>query len=217
MEKYINNIASYIKFIEANQPINRPITKFGGNPVWIEQPLWPTSKSTGNPMRFICQVAIDQSIFEGAKGVMAYIFMTDEDEYVDDTWCPESGENAVIIQPGNTLETNVKNIATGPTLESEYGVELNKIRDISTLELDEILVSDEERYDKLIEPMAISKIGGTPIFMQEEEFPQNDDWVLFLQLDSTQTPFFVNFGDCGTGYVFINKDATKGKLLWQCC
>jgi hypothetical protein len=34
---------------------------------------------------------------------MAYVFMTDATEYVDDAWEPEGGENAVIVQPGGRL------------------------------------------------------------------------------------------------------------------
>jgi hypothetical protein len=31
---------------------------------------------------------------------MAYVFMVEDDEYVDGTEEPDGGENAVIIQPG---------------------------------------------------------------------------------------------------------------------
>lgn len=211
----MNNPAAYINFIESNEPIDSPITKFGGNPVWLEKPLWPVSRSTGNPMRFICQIAIDKSLFPDAQGRIAYIFMTDEEEYVDGTWDSESGENAVIIQPSNILEHEVKDITTGPTLEAEYNVELKKANDLSISKLDEMLLNDEEGYHEALELMEGSKIGGTPVFVQGEEFPDGDDWLLLLQLASTQAPFFVNFGDCGTAYVFINKSGDKGKFLWQ--
>ena len=213
----MNNLASYINFIETNESIKNPITKFGGDPVWLEEPSWPTSKSTGNPMCFICQIAIDQSIFLGAQGKVAYIFMTDEEEYVDGTWDPESGENAVIIQPGKVFEIDVKDIRTGPTLESEYDVEFSKVNDIATAKLDEMFENDEESYYKALESMGGNKIGGIPVFLQGEEFPDGDDWVLLLQLDSTRVPFYINFGDSGIAYVFINKNGNKGKLLWQCC
>ena len=38
----------------------------------------------------------------------------------------------------------------------------------------------------------------------------------YLQLDSTLVPFYINFGDAGVGYVFVNIDYTVGKFLWQC-
>jgi hypothetical protein len=33
-----------------------------------------------------------------------YIFMTDDEQYVDGTWEPFGGENAVIVQPGDTTD-----------------------------------------------------------------------------------------------------------------
>ncbi|WP_422747317.1 hypothetical protein [Micromonospora sp. WMMD1219] len=34
---------------------------------------------------------------------MAYLFLTGGDEYVDGTWEPEDGENAVIVQPEGSV------------------------------------------------------------------------------------------------------------------
>jgi hypothetical protein len=102
-----------ISFRPAPAPVTEPVTKFGGQPVWVGKPEWPLSRETGEPMRFICQVALDLEIFGGEAGRMAYIFMTDGEEYVDGTWDPD-GENAVIIQPdGNNVAT--RPLATGPS------------------------------------------------------------------------------------------------------
>ena len=106
-----------ITFERAPAPVTPPVTKFGGQPAWISEPEWPTSKETKNQMSFICQVALDPSLFPAASGTMAYVFMTEEEdgEYVDGTWEPNGGENAVVIQPGkNPFPTTQK--ATGPTL-----------------------------------------------------------------------------------------------------
>jgi uncharacterized protein YwqG len=62
-----------------------------------------------------------------------------------------------------------------------------------------------------------NKVGGTPDFLQGEEYPQGGPWRLLLQLDSSSVPFHVNFGDAGVGYAFISQDGTVGKFLWQCC
>ncbi len=91
-----------IEFIEAKKPILDPVTKFGGQPVWVAEPQWPLSAETGKPMRFICQIALSDELFGSNDAQMAYIFMTDGDECVDGTWEPNGGENAVILQPGNT-------------------------------------------------------------------------------------------------------------------
>jgi uncharacterized protein YwqG len=62
-----------------------------------------------------------------------------------------------------------------------------------------------------------NKLEGTPGFLQSDELPIPEPWHLLLQLDSTQIPFWLNFGDAGIGYAFINRTGTEGRFLWQCC
>src|SRR5689334_7009679 len=94
-----------VTFHEVATPIREPVTKFGGQPVWIDRPAWPTGRKTGRPMRFICQVALDPLVFGIIPTRMAYLFMTDEEEFVDGTYEPEGGENAVVIQSGEGADT----------------------------------------------------------------------------------------------------------------
>ena len=104
-----------IEFVESRKPISGLVTKFGGQPVWIGEPQWPLSKSTGKPMRFIGQIAIDSTQFSPVTARMAYLFMTDGEEYVDGTWEPDGGENAVVLQPGQTT-VKTQPLAQGPSL-----------------------------------------------------------------------------------------------------
>jgi len=90
-----------IEFIESKVPIREMVTKFGGPPVWVKAPRWPTSRATGQPMQFIGQIALDPELFGPVRGRMAYLFMTDAEASVDGTWEPDSRENDVIIQPGD--------------------------------------------------------------------------------------------------------------------
>lgn len=147
---------------------------------------------------------------------MAYIFMTDEEESVDGTWEPEGGENAVIIQPNNLSTIKSEKILEGPTISHEYRVQLKIRNDITAQELEDADINDPS-YIQLLESIADNKIGGTPLFLQGKEISGEGDWALLLQLDSTQVPFEINFGDSGTGYAFINSNGDKGKFLWQCC
>ena len=182
-------------------PIKKKISKFGGIPNWIDKPTWPISKSTKRPMKFLCQIRLDQKIFPNCIGKMAYIFMSDDDkEFIDDTYEPESGENAVIIQPENIpafIETQALE-SISHTFE-EYNLELEYIH--------------EENQENFYE----TKIGKEPYFLQGEEFPKGNIKTLLLQLKEKDCPFRICFGgDCGIAYAFINEDGTEGRFLWQC-
>lgn len=222
-----------IEFIEANSPIEQAVTKFGGQPVWLEPAQWPLSKSLKTPMRFICQIRLDDHIFPGGDGKMAYIFMTDEEEYVDDAWEPDAGENAVIIQPEGKTDIACADVRRGPCIkkrmqidgegpyadvESEFAVKLTNGEDADFIPLEDLADKSDDDAEEHLRTLVGNKVGGTPAFLQGDAFPEGDDgWTLLLQLHSAQVPFDINFGDVGVGYAFINKDATRGKFLWQCC
>lgn len=218
-----------LTFHEAQEPINGFVTKFGGQPTWYGEPQWPLSHSTGEPMEFICQVALDPHLFGDIPGRMAYIFMADDGE----TWDPDAGDNAVIIQPGN-CDIPTRPLLTGPTLQKwvappsggpgsrlvpvpcECTVELTPGEDPDALIEDEAVHASEEAWEAFTAHWNEDKIGGTPAFLQGSEFPANGNGRLLLQLDSANDIFSINFGDAGIGYAFLSEDGTRGKFLWQC-
>lgn len=217
-------------FREVQQPITRPMTKFGGQPTWLTAPQWPLSRSTGEPMQFICQVALDPHVFGEIPGRMAYLFITDEETFVDNTFDPDGGENAVIIQPG-TSEIPNQPLLTGPSLyrmvshsseedlvpeSCEFAVEASPGEDLEVIVEDEQPYESSQAWTQFTAFCSEIKIGGTPAFLQGPEFPEGGNWRLLLQLDSANVPFSVNFGDAGVGYAFLSEDGTSGKFLWQC-
>lgn len=223
-----------IEFTPSHSPITGFITKFGGQPVWFSEPQWPISKSLGRPMQFICQIKLVPELFGETYGKMAYIFMSpdgDDGEWiVDDTWQPDSGENAVIIQPGHpTIVTQPLTI--GPSLFEmveqpgqqylkpkplEYATNLTLSEDPDYVPHRERRGWDEAQWTKYGEALSGNKLGGVPNFIQNEELPIQSKWYLLIQLDSAQVPFYINFGDAGIGYAFISEDGRVGKFLWQC-
>src|SRR5262245_14449766 len=219
-----------IGFKLSDSTISEPVTKVGGQPVWINQKQWPISKKTGNPMMFIGQIKLESALFGRIEGKMAYIFMTADKKGGAQTWNPNSGENAIIIQPGNNrikvlpidmgpgLSRRVKKKGTARYLieACEYSVKLIAGKDpdyITEYEREDWDAITFKKYAKALEG---NKIGGTPIFLQSDEFPTGGPWNLLLQLDSTKVPFLINFGDSGNGYAFISKYGKKAKFLWQC-
>jgi uncharacterized protein YwqG len=220
-----------LEFAATESPITAPVTKFGGQPVWIGEPEWPLSRETGKPMQFICQLALEELGFT-TRAKMAYLFMTDGDdgEFVDGTYESDGGENAVILQPGTT-EVPTSSIKDGPSLyrmvekpgmdrlqpePCEFRVELVMEDDIEFVSEEDRWKMSEEEAKAVTGKRDENKIGGTPVFMQGDEFPFNDGWQLLLQLDSCSVPFSINFGDAGVGYAFLNCTGDKAKFLWQC-
>ena len=192
------------------------ITKFGGQPNWLEEPQWPISKTTGKPMQFICQIVLDKVLFPNAIGTIAYIFMADDsDSGLAITWEYEGGDNAVIIQHGivpsfvKISKNNESNI-----LEKEYRVFCSYQNEPDYIkEVDEL---PQEESDMYFNSLHYTKVGGTPAFLQGDNFPKGENWNLLCKLESSKMPFDANFGDCGTAYAFINSDGTEGRFMWQC-
>lgn len=223
-------LTSRIDFVPAEKPVAGYVTKFGGQPSWVDVPQWPLSRQTGRPMRFLGQIALDAPLFAATGAKMAYIFMTDEVEYVDGTWEPDGGENAVVLQPG-TFAGTTTSAATGPSLYKmteiagqghlvpepvEFSVRLRMAEEPDYRPESVRGAWDDARFDAYAQALAGNKIGGAPIFLQGDEFPAGGEWKLLLQLDSTDVPFYVNLGDAGIAYAFVDLQERQGKLLWQC-
>jgi len=224
-----------ITFNDAAKPIRKPITKFGGQPVWLEVAQWPLSRELGVPMRFIGQIAIPPEQFPEGGGKVAYIFMTDTDDYVDGTWEPNGGENAVIVQPAEDADPPIVEVsadATGPTIQRyvkalfskklkpkdvELSVELSDEYEPDFIPDDEKEPHTDKQLQEYWDAIQGNKIGGAPAFIQYDEYPDREgSWRLLLQLDSCAVPFHLNFGDAGIGHVFVDGPVTKARLLWQC-
>jgi hypothetical protein len=127
-------------------------------------------------MRFIGQIALDQGLFPGLQAKMAYLFMTDEKEetFIDGTYEPDGGENAIILQPGVTTAP-VKELAEGPTLyrmvekaghdrllpePCEFAVTVVEKDDIEFVPEDERWKRSEEAAQAVTGKLDENKIGG---------------------------------------------------------
>lgn len=201
-----------IEFVRADAPIEQPITKFGGMPVWVGEAQWPLGAETGEPMMFIGQIALDSFGFDGR---MAYIFI-DDSEDAEDTYQPDAGANAVIIQPDGEIlaPVSTESRTDGPSLVEFVKVEGEYLLQPQPREFAVILGEEDDAPDE--EPEGFdNKIGGFPQWLQFDETP-GEGWTLLLQLDSNGAPFEINFGDVGVGYAFLSPDGRGGKFLWQC-
>lgn len=188
-------------FVEAPEPITEPITKFGGQPVWLAEPTWPLSASTGRPMRFIGQIRLP-----GEEVRLGYLFMTEDDpgEFVDGTYDPASGENAFFAQPGEPADFyQVASIRRGPMFGPDHRAELTP--------------HDPEAATDDDNDLLRSHLWGEPGWLQGEEWPDEPGtWRFVAQLDSADEPFDMNLGDAGVAYAFLDEKTGQGRFLWQC-
>lgn len=222
--------AEIVDLLPVDKPIEQPVTKFGGQPNWLEIPEWPISGELGEQMQFIGQILLSDDLFPNLGGKMAYIFITDGEPGMQETWSAWGGENAVIIQPGGENTKHTRPLTTGPTVQTheaniEYAVELlvSEEPPEEIWEEYDLMGSLYERIDE-IEDFELEdfwwadKIGGVPVFIQGDEltdYEPEHEWLLILQLSANQ-PFYLNFGDAGVGYAFINESGTLGRFFWQC-
>jgi predicted DNA-binding WGR domain protein len=210
-----------VGFTEVTEPITEAITKFGGQPVWLEEPRWPLCPQNGKQIPFLGQIRLEPEIFGDIEAKMAYIFFGSDDPSGDDTsWPTDHGDSAVVLQPGNRVFTGLywqKNngfpdcqiIATGPTAAryearaNSLGYEMIETECAAILELgaDPAYIPhktrddwSDERQNAYNEQVMGHKIGGTGSLWDDPGIGE-DLGILLLQMestDSTDTP--VPFG-----------------------
>jgi len=181
-------------------------------------------------MQFICQIPFQADLFHDAGEAVAYLFMTSGSDG-DETWAPDGGENALVIVPHDRL-TNSLTIGDPPRLcrmvkkwwskklvpqTCSFSAKLTFSEDPAFIPEFTLMDMADEQADAYRDALSGNKLGGTPGFLQGDELPIPEPWYLLLQLDSAQVPFWINFGDAGIGYAFINRAGTEGRFLWQCC
>jgi hypothetical protein len=140
-------------FEPVSEPIRTLTTKFGGQPVWAQEP----------------------ELFGGPAGRIAYLFMTAVEVVVAQnlpTYDADSGENAVVIQ--QRQDHGAWTVSDGPVVQ-QY------IWDPGALRPAKAILQEEEEPDGDEELDNKSKIGGRPWWLQADETP-GEGWRLLLQM-----------------------------------
>jgi hypothetical protein len=214
-------------FVAAGAPVTAPVTKFGGQPVWLAGAQWPVNDAWGEPMRFVCQVELGSVLGDAGRGRLAYVFVThaeygDEVFFDPDVAFPDEGANAVIVQPGGTYGGSTLPLATGPSLYhgqdgsgAEYTVRLRPGEDPGFVAQDDFVRLPADERDRYWEQVGSDKIGGTPAFFQGDDWPEGGPWTLALQFSPDFKPFHLNLGAAAMAFVFVSPDARQGRMLVQ--
>ena len=193
-----------LEFVSADGPISEPVTKIGGQPVWLEEPQWPFSRISGEPMQFLGQFTL-------GGGRLAYVFMGDEDL----SGLPEGGDNAVVIQPGGRIPdfVTVRAQAEGPAACVDHLPRLAE-HDTSVflggpgVEPDWI---HDERYPEK---------GWTLVVQLTSEL---EDWLPVDGLTEHRVseevvPCYYTWSRSGwgAGWAFVSPNGKEGRFLWDC-
>lgn len=223
-----------MSFRPAARPVRGPVAKLGGQPAWLERPCWPLSAAFKAPMMFVGQFPIP-----GSDIRMAYLFITDDPNAAAETFAPDSGENALLIQPGGRIPGFLATAgnSTGPSLwrrgaswDEHVPVELL----IEMFPLDpaeeQILENRIARREAERAGTTVPQVTGTGIcpplsYMGGKPCPWQSQvtvaapWRFFFQLDGgegwNEEPYALNFGG-GTGYAHISRDEREGRFSWDC-
>lgn len=213
-------IATYHR---ADAPVTTPVTKFGGQPTWLSDPQWPISAASGEPMRFVGQIALDPEITAG-EGRLAYVFVThgdhgrDVEEFDPDVIFPDGGENAVVVQPGR-FSGPTRPLVSGPTLyhedgsPAEYTVDLVRGEDPDPLSTAAYLALSDEDRERYFEAVEYDKVGGTVVLTNDDDWPAGGPWRPLLRLATNWTPFRLNLGSGPVAFAFLSADGAEGCLL----
>jgi predicted DNA-binding WGR domain protein len=220
-------------FTEALEPVTKPITKFGGQPVWLEEPRWAICPGNGQKIPFLCQIELISELFGEIKSKIAYIFHGGNPDGSEPGWLTDHGDTAIVLQPGNLVFHQDMGISehfiidkTGPTLQSitQYIDGKYISRDVEYLPItkngnDHAHINEKQSSEARMG----HKIGGTPFLWDDEFMPDGgqSDWSLLLQMESTdateiETPFGVYYGDGGCGWWYISRDGTKAEYFEIC-
>ncbi|MFB2835478.1 DUF1963 domain-containing protein [Floridanema evergladense] len=195
-------------FEESHISIIQLITKFGGQPVWLNktEATWPLSPETGKKMLFMGQIALEEAIFPNSKEAIAYLFFADEVELL------YNEAVAIVIQTKEAVYKTVNydrvdtplEYVSAATGEGVYELDEDQqklpAKDYNVLLCDleiETATPLNERWDcwndldldtgyNFSKPeLAGNKIGGQAIYVENVEAPlcyESEDWHLLLQL-----------------------------------
>ena len=235
-------LKTQFQIVESPTKITEPITKFGGQPVWISQPSWPLCPETSEKMLFMAQISLNPELFPNNNGTMVYIFFSGDSEIINEV------DIATVIQTYENAYLDDDNFeyaseSTGPiiceldenrqAIYKEYKAVLQPIEDEKMVLLEERYTIDdwdcEVKFHFTKSFLAGNKIGGQPLYIQGLTNPpyefNSEEWLLLLQLAPTQGywdnlqpnfyPFHMDLDDCGILTIFISSDYKQTKCYVQ--
>jgi hypothetical protein len=160
-----------------DEPITAPITKFGGQPVWIGDPTWPLGVD-GAPTTFMAQFEIPD------RDGLAYLFLDPGADYAD----PMA---ILFAAPGRGPDRFI-GAETGPTYASEVRGEprfasrmiMRLVESVAVFDdgfdFDDWAVLDDSEPER-DDHRDYNKVGGNPRWLQADDTAEGDGWRFLFQ------------------------------------
>jgi hypothetical protein len=195
-----------------DEPIVEPVSKFGGQPVWIGDPTWPLSVD-GAPTTFMAQFTIP-----GREG-LAYLFL---DEAAVET--EEIHWGVVIVQPSPVSVPFVAT-PTGPTFWTDSTETPGPERYLSRripgqvesrvvvepgLDFDDWTILDDDPEPHGDDDRDWNKLGGNPRWLQGAQMPDEPGWRFLFQFTAAKVGH--ELADGAEVYGLIHDDG-RGHLI----
>jgi hypothetical protein len=194
-----------------DEPITEPVSKFGGQPVWVGPPTWPLG-ADGAPATFMAQFTIP-----GRDG-LAYLFLDYGGMQVGDAF------GILFAQPGRGPDQSIAQ-ATGPTFWTEHAartttfVSRNLARRIESLavlepgfDLDEWSILNEDPEVTRDDERDWMKVGGNPLWLQNDEMPDEPGWRFLVQFTAARVGH--ELADGAEVYGLLHDDG-RGRFIVQ--
>ncbi len=220
--------------------------KLGGLPWGLRPEHYPVCTHCGKSQSLLAQFVHDPERLDlGKAGRTLLVFQCNHDAGSCPTWEGGSGANAcLVLDPEELSDSLTPMPADSPLIEVEARITDWLVYD-DGIPTDEMATffNDDQRWglpDETLDSVYIdTKLGSVPAWVQSAEEAPGEGWTFigqlgnayqFFQEPAAQTGVDVypysecwacegpNFGDAGTGYIFLRRQSGKpdGWFFWQC-
>jgi uncharacterized protein YwqG len=208
---------------------------FGGEPYFEKGEEWPKARDSfrnGTELEFVFFFFFEDNIIlpQNIKLIQFYYDLNGELSFDtgDGGWYVKIYENLnlenikTIEKPGEHetvkyCEIKYESIKSLPDWEGIDSYCINAQKLSCVLDEDEPWKNYQEIAQKLVGEQEIwSQLNGYPHWIQGNENPSKDNFVLLFQLDSEENAGLM-WGDCGMIYVFYDNKNKKIEFVLQCC
>ncbi|MEU8773523.1 hypothetical protein [Streptomyces sp. NPDC048606] len=221
-----------MSFRATSEPVTEPVSKFGGQPVWLDEPAWPVDPHSGEPLVFIAQFRVP-----GDEVRLAYLFLHEDDMVMSGNES-EDGGAVVLVQPNGRIPpfASIGSPGTRGRTLWRWGPDATEVPVEWLTELTPLPPELDAVADQAAASSRYLRREGPYVDCPEEDWPRDflggeavypnhwisgidSSWRFLCQFkdrgEAADDPFFLNFG-YGSGYVFVSSDHLEGRFMWDC-